>query len=195
MQERKLKTQERIFYSALARFNAEGIAATSTREVSRGAGIAEGTLYRHFDSKEDLAWNLFRYHFNKFADALYNARHLSSGPSDAIDRYIQAFCTMVDETPEPFQYCMLAQHDFRDRVARDEGNPVVVMRNIVSDTMRARQIPQGDPEILSAMAVGALMQPAVQRLSGRLKNPMMSYSDTFIDTIWAILINRGSGEE
>ena len=46
--------------AALALFSEKGLEATTTKEVSRRAGIAEGTLFNYFKTKEDLALYFFQ---------------------------------------------------------------------------------------------------------------------------------------
>lgn len=47
--------------AALELFAAKGFDGTSTREIAQAAGVAEGLIFHHFDSKESLASYLLRY--------------------------------------------------------------------------------------------------------------------------------------
>ncbi len=58
-QENKKATQERILKVALELFSTRGFYETTTRQISRKAGVAEGTLFNYFRSKEDLALYFF----------------------------------------------------------------------------------------------------------------------------------------
>ena len=58
-QENKKATQERILKAALDLFSTRGFYRTTTRQISRKAGVAEGTLFNYFRSKEDLALYFF----------------------------------------------------------------------------------------------------------------------------------------
>jgi len=51
----KEKTKQAILQVALALFSRKGFYRTATKEISRKAGIAEGTLFNYFRTKEDLA--------------------------------------------------------------------------------------------------------------------------------------------
>ena len=59
-QKNKEKTKERILAAALELFRQQGLEGTTTKEVSRKAGIAEGTLFNYFKTKEDLALYFFQ---------------------------------------------------------------------------------------------------------------------------------------
>jgi len=57
-QEAKAATAERILDSAARLFQASGWEATTTREIAAAAGIAAGTLFNYFPSKEAIAARL-----------------------------------------------------------------------------------------------------------------------------------------
>ena len=57
--ENKEKTKQAILAAALKLFAEKGFYSTSTRAISRKAGIAEGTLFNYFETKEDLALYFF----------------------------------------------------------------------------------------------------------------------------------------
>jgi AcrR family transcriptional regulator len=52
--ETKAKTRERILEAAQKLFAGQGFEATTTRDVAREAGIATGTLFNYFATKEDI---------------------------------------------------------------------------------------------------------------------------------------------
>ena len=51
----KDRTRKAILEAALDLFSRQGFYATTTKQISRKAGIAEGTLFNYFRTKEDLA--------------------------------------------------------------------------------------------------------------------------------------------
>ncbi|MCQ6280310.1 TetR/AcrR family transcriptional regulator [Bacillus sp. EB600] len=46
--------QQKIVETAIQMFAEKGYASTSTNEIAKAAGVAEGTIFRHFGSKENL---------------------------------------------------------------------------------------------------------------------------------------------
>jgi AcrR family transcriptional regulator len=49
-----LSTKDKIYQSALDLFASQGIQSTSTAQISKKAGVASGTLFVHFKSKQEL---------------------------------------------------------------------------------------------------------------------------------------------
>jgi AcrR family transcriptional regulator len=59
-EQNKARTKERILAAALQLFREKGLEGATTKEISRRAKIAEGTLFNYFKTKEDLALYFFQ---------------------------------------------------------------------------------------------------------------------------------------
>src|SRR5947207_3349788 len=55
----KAAIRKRIVTAALSLFQTKGFDATTTRAIARKAGIAEGTVFNYFRTKEDIALHFF----------------------------------------------------------------------------------------------------------------------------------------
>lgn len=53
-QQKKTDKQTKILEAAIEIFSEKGFAATSTSEIAQKAGVAEGTIFRHYKTKKDL---------------------------------------------------------------------------------------------------------------------------------------------
>src|SRR4051794_36703087 len=53
-QEELTDKQKKIIKAAIDSFSEKGYAATSTSEIAKKAGVAEGTIFRHYKTKKDL---------------------------------------------------------------------------------------------------------------------------------------------
>jgi AcrR family transcriptional regulator len=59
--ERKAATEQRIVTAALSLFQSKGFEATTTKAIAKKAGIAEGTVFNYFPTKEDIALHFFEH--------------------------------------------------------------------------------------------------------------------------------------
>lgn len=55
----KEATRERIVTAALHLFNTKGFDAATTKQIAHRAGVAEGTVFNYFETKEDIALHFF----------------------------------------------------------------------------------------------------------------------------------------
>jgi AcrR family transcriptional regulator len=53
-------TRQRLIRAALELFTTVGFRATTTPEIAAKAGVAEGTIYRHFSGKEELLVSAYK---------------------------------------------------------------------------------------------------------------------------------------
>ena len=59
-EEKKAELRERLYQTALQLFREQGYAATSVREITQRAGVAKGTFFNHFPTKEHLLLEWYR---------------------------------------------------------------------------------------------------------------------------------------
>ena len=57
----KAATERRIVTAALGLFQSKGFEATTTKAIAKKAGIAEGTVFNYFPTKEDIALHFFEH--------------------------------------------------------------------------------------------------------------------------------------
>ena len=68
-----LSTKDKIYQSALELFASQGIQLTSTAQISKKAGVASGTLFVHFKSKQELIDTIYiSIKKNAFSDLIKN---------------------------------------------------------------------------------------------------------------------------
>src|SRR5438477_10477608 len=77
-------TRERLVRAALELFTAQGYHDTTTPQISKKAGVAEGTIYRHFHSKQHLLNELYRGAARWAGKLVRDADTLQVGPREKL---------------------------------------------------------------------------------------------------------------
>src|SRR5689334_13587711 len=89
---RKAATRERIVTAAVEQLADGGYASASVQTVAKRAGVATGTLYRHFDSKSALFAEVFRQAAKRELDAFAHATEDDGRPiQQRIGAGVEAF--------------------------------------------------------------------------------------------------------
>jgi AcrR family transcriptional regulator len=78
--QKKERTKEQILSAALQLFREKGLEGTTTKEISKKAGIAEGTLFNYFKTKEDLALYFFQKETDDLIGWFRGERRLQKAP-------------------------------------------------------------------------------------------------------------------
>tara|TARA_R110002167_G_scaffold19978_19_gene73282 strand:+ start:171 stop:797 length:627 start_codon:yes stop_codon:yes gene_type:complete len=85
---RKEARPAEILQAALQEFARNGLAATRLEDIARRAGIAKGTIYRYFDSKEELFIAVIRSRIVLSLDDFNQMINQFPGPTDALLRLV-----------------------------------------------------------------------------------------------------------
>ena len=184
-------TRGRIEAEALRLFAAKGVDGTSMRDIAGAVGVTEGAIYRHFASKDELARALFLTRYAALARAIDGVREAAPDFATRIDALVKTFAAAFDADPDGFAYVLISQHEHLKSVAADAPeNAVEALGRIFSDAMARGEIPAADVQLVTALALGAMVQPAVFRLYGRLKQPPSAHAKDI-----AAAIRRAVGGE
>lgn len=115
-------TKERILAAALDMFSQNGYAGTNIRELAGSLGMGKSSMYRHFESKEEI-WNTLLDELIAYYEARFGSpEHLPSVP-DSPERLVDLTMHMVDFTVHDETVIktrkMLTIEQFRDDRARE----------------------------------------------------------------------------
>ena len=182
------KTRAAIEREALRLFAAKGVEGASIKDIAQAVGVADAALYRHFASKEEMAQAIFARHYGELARAIGEiARSALPFPAKA-RALIGHFCALFDEEPDVFSFLLLNQHAHLRFVPKEaEGNAVEAIRAMMAAAHAAGQISQADPDLAAALALGAVAQPAIFTLYGRLPRPLGARAEAMAAAALAVV--------
>ena len=180
-------TKELIARTALKLFVAKGIAETTVRDIAAAAGLAEGTLYRHFESKEELAWELFHTNYTAFAQELDRLQREYETLQEKLTAMIRQFCTFFDRDPVLFSYLLLAQHSQLKKVPPEMATAVTVLQKVLAQGMARGEVPEMEVEVAAAMVLGLVLQVAVFKAYSRITQNLSGLADSLAAAAWRVL--------
>lgn len=179
-------TRQRIQDAALRLFVERGVTETSVRDLAAAAGIAEGTLYRHYASKDDLVADLFVGNYAAFADRL-RALRTKAGFRARLEAVVAEVFRFHDDNPTLFCFLLLVQHQALPRTENGDGNPVSVLAAMVDEAVAGGEITLPDAALATALILGLLLQPATAVVYGRLPGPLSAYAPAIASACWRAL--------
>jgi TetR/AcrR family transcriptional regulator, transcriptional repressor for nem operon len=94
-------TRERIIHESAALFNVRGYAGTSISDIMAAAQIQKGGLYRHFDSKDELALAAVDYELRLRIEAVRGAMAEDKPAIVRLGAICQTFRDMVEHASIP----------------------------------------------------------------------------------------------
>ena len=181
-------TRQKLKRGALALFVKNGISETSTRQIATACEMSEGNIYRHFPSKEDLARELLIDQMTRIAAGLKEVVRPDAPLKDMIHDLVFAYCRMAEEDWLGFSYHLRFQHEMlADIDMAPEEDPILLIRDVVQAAMDQGLIAKRPVELVLGMAMGVVLQTAVQILYDRLDGPLTLYSEELAEAVWRVI--------
>lgn len=185
------ETRQRIIAQAAPIFNQRGYEGCSIQAIMEATGLEKGGIYRHFESKEELAAEAFDYAWT-FAST--KRRQNLDGIADHADRLKQHIANFVTRTGLPGGCPLLntavdadnGNPVLRDRVRKALRNWQTMLRTTLEDGIGAGTIRQGIDVAAVANHIiggleGAMLINRIERNDQALRQAL-AHLDAYIDT-------------
>jgi len=91
--------RERILDAAEAIFAQNGFYNARVSEIARSAGVADGTIYLYFKSKDDLLISLFESRMERVNAEQSQAAEGAASPTDKLLTELRTFLALVRDNP------------------------------------------------------------------------------------------------
>jgi len=176
-----------VMRAALRLFMKKGIDGTTIKDIAREAKVAEGTLYRHFKSKDDLAWHLFRAHLQQFTQELESKVFAEATAEGRVRSFVEASFAAYESDPELYTYLILREHSELDKYAKEDTHPGNIVTRIIEEGQKSGEIKAGDPYVLGSLFVGGVIRVAVVKMYGSIREDLSKYTGYVAESIWMML--------
>jgi TetR/AcrR family transcriptional regulator, repressor of fatR-cypB operon len=161
-------THQRLIRAALELFTAQGYHVTTTTHIAKKAGVAEGTIYRHFDSKQHLLNELYRAAGRWAARLVKDADALKVGPREKLAHLARGLVAGTAQEPGVARLFFIQRHgelldDESRRVARDFR---LGLEAVIAQAKAEGSVKPGAAEVWATVWLGVIA-PVIDRVSSK----------------------------
>ncbi len=168
MQAREQKTDKRarILEAAINVFASRGFFSATVAEIARAAGVADGTIYLYFKSKDDLLLSLFDEKMGELYASAQEALRSAVGAADEVRAFILHHLQAVERYPELATVLIVELRQSAQAKAAGSREALQNYLNLVADAVRRGQDageldPQISPSTVKRAVFGALDELAL----------------------------------
>lgn len=180
------KTKRAIFEAAIKVFSIDGYDGATMDDMAQEAGVAKGTLYYHFKSKEEI----FRYIITEGVELIKEQiNEVSKKQKDSLSK-LKALCKLqlniVYEKKDLFKVIMsqLWGQEIRQLELRDVvDNYIHSIEEYVRQAMEDKVVKNGDPYFVAYIFFGLLCSTAVYELINKGKSDIDEITDNLMQYI------------
>ncbi|HEU5110856.1 MAG TPA: TetR/AcrR family transcriptional regulator [Micromonosporaceae bacterium] len=152
-------TREGILDAALAAFTEHTFGSTSIAVVAQRAGVAVGSIYRHFPSKEALGNAVYQRWKGAKLARLRRDVDLDEPTRVAYGQVWRSLTGFAAEHPDAFAFLEYQQHEeYLDETSHALSAEVIgLAAEVLTRGQRAGEVRDADIDLLLALAYGALV--------------------------------------
>ena len=180
------KTKRKIFEASLKLFAEKGYENTSIEEITGTVGVAKGTLYYHFSSKEEI----FDFLVKEGIKLLQNSVDIKTSKYenyvDKIKAIILIQIKIVNKYEEIITILLSQFYGSKERNQKCQKyiyEYISKIEEIVEQGMKAKQIRQGDWKIYASEIYGLIGSSLVCKLRDKENFDVMQLYKEFEDTV------------
>jgi AcrR family transcriptional regulator len=162
-QERALRTRVLIIERAAEAFERQGYEGASLNEIIRTTGLTKGAFYHHFNSKDDLAYAVFRAKQTELADRIREAAQDQPNALQALKEMLRRRARLLVSEPALGCFLRLASElgvrfGPGSEFAASYAVPVGIMTDLVRQGQQQGVIrPELEPQAAGEAIVAAML--------------------------------------
>ena len=171
-QRRKERRRAAILKAARAVFSEKGYEAASITDIARLAGVADGTIYRHFANKKDLLYQVMRAFYERI---IADVEQEVEGADSFEERLFRLVRRHLAVFAEDVDLCWLFIREVR--TADDYYNSLLyalnrrytsILLDILKQALAAGEMHSGiDPRMVRDLVYGAIEHLAWRMVNGK----------------------------
>lgn len=173
----------RVMRAALRLFVEKGIHATTIKDIAQAGGVSEGALYRHFRSKEDLAYHLFATHLNDFTVRLAAALGGGETMEDKIRIYIETCFNAYEEDKALFDYLIVSEHRELDKFPATHRHPGHLAIELMQEGLKKGETRRIDPVAAASLLLGGVVRACISRSRGAIAHDLRREAPSFAEAL------------
>src|ERR1044071_688560 len=184
---RPIFKRQQIHEAAMKLFVEKGIEGTTTREIAEAAKAGEGTMFRHYKSKEDLAWHLFDENLSRFVKELEDVVQKEAATRQKLGTLI-AKCYELFETDRTLaSYLLLSEHTAARRMPADYKTPFTILLGLVEQGQGRGELRPMDPVVAASLVFGAVLRVPLSKIYGRVQRDLRELADEVTGACWKMI--------
>ena len=177
---------QQIIEAAVRVFARKGYFNSRVSDIAREAGIAAGTIYLYFDTKEDVLVTLFREKMAAFVEAVRRAIAEEPDAVSKLRRLIRLHFQILEDDPQLAEVVQVelrqGQKLFRGAASQEISAYFALIGSVFEEGAAAGRFDSGLPvKVATKMLFGAMDQMATSWVLGKRGYHLVDTADTVAD--------------
>jgi AcrR family transcriptional regulator len=136
-----------------------GYGDTRIRHIAQRAGVSEAAIYRHFDSLDALAQEVYAEHFADYAQLVLRCVTPDQQAEQKLRAVVRATLTRYREDRHAFVATLIRLPNFMPHLPPGTVYPLELIEQAIVEGQATGTVREGQPNLLASIFLGALLRP------------------------------------
>jgi AcrR family transcriptional regulator len=179
-------TRLRLFSAAIELIAEQGYSATTVEAIAERAGVAKGTVFYNFGSKEALFAALLEHSIGRLSEALAEAAAEGARPLERLDAVVLGQLRFFEQYG-PFARVLMAEMwrtAWQDAVTQLREQALGVYARVLREAVAAGELRADlDVETAATAVFGMVLTVSIERRVTRPDQPVERTHETLVDLL------------
>jgi AcrR family transcriptional regulator len=187
--DRSMSTQEKILKRAMKLFVVKGYFNTSVRDIAKESKISTGAIYHHFESKEEIAIELFKrtvLFLSNLFNRIINSEDITK---NKINELVVNILKIAQDDKTILEYALNVKHKEFIKGGKSicSSEPFETLRSFLKDEMDKGNIRKMDAYISAVCLTGIPIRLIQIKWDNVIDKPLGDYKDEAFECVWNAL--------
>lgn len=155
----KKDTRKKIMETAVELFANKGFKDTSISKIAKEADVGKGTIYWHFDSKEDLFFSIIKEKGKAYFDKVVQLDRSDLSPEEVIYQYIKGRIEFIDKNYKLAEMLInnndVINREFKEMMEKKHRQSVAVLEKAIQRGIDEEKFRDGPSNEIALMIINA----------------------------------------
>ena len=176
------ETRQKVMDTARKLFVQRGYFNTSIPDIVRASEVSIGSIYHHFENKQELAKELYEETLRSFVQAMHGHTLELTGTEAKLKALVRYLYILCEDDPLKMEYMLFMRHAeiFPEHVPICLSEPFAAVTAWIREGMLAGEVREGSAELAAGVFMGAVLKVVELRIRGVLKQSLPEvFEETF----------------
>lgn len=181
--------RDKIIQASLKIFVKKGFFKTQMEDIAKEAGVAKGTLYLYFKSKEELFASFFE---NIFNQAFSDIEKIKNMPVNAIDKIKIIVKNQIEFCQKNLELFMMMDKELHHmdktlkmahtkKIMKKYENIIYSLSDIIKQGIKEKSIKNIDPILVSIILIDIVTSTVFKSVKFHIKEKLTDQVSTILD--------------
>jgi len=181
------QTRKKILSIAKRLFVERGYFNTSIRDIAEESGVSTGALYHHFESKEEIAGEIYQRTLKEIHMRIEEAIVKGKSTEEKVKGIVKTLLELAEEDRYTMEYALYVKHKEILDIPVCSAEPFELIKSFCKEEIEKGNVRCTKEDLCAVCLTGAPVRLMQLKWDGVIKGDLKNYAEELGERVWASL--------